>query len=72
MTRNEAFEQATRNHVAHRKYVIDNLFGRTPAINEFDAFGYRHGWYFVAGFNFSQDEITGEQYDHAQGGWAYL
>ena len=71
MTRNEALAIAKTNYSAHRKAVIDHLFGRTPTLDE-ASFGYRHGWYYVGKFTFNQDEITGQPYDHNQGGWAYL
>ena len=71
MTREAALEIAKANYPAHRKSVIDALFGRAPAVNEFENFGYRHGWYYVGDFCFCQTEVTGEPYDHSQGGWAY-
>jgi len=71
MTRNEALATAKINHKAHRKAVIDHLFGRAATLDE-ASFGFRHGWYQVGNFNFSQDEITGQAYDHTQGGWAHL
>lgn len=75
MTRNEALAQAKVAHKARTAAMIDGLFGRAPAFTEAEQlskFGYRHGWYRVGEYNFSHDEVSGESYDHAQGGWAYL
>jgi len=72
MTRTEALEIARETYKAHRAYCIANLFGRTPSVDELETFGYRHGWYRVGEFCFSQETITGQAYDHTQGGWAYL
>lgn len=67
----EALETARVNYKAHRTAIIAHLFGRGPEPDD-AAFGHRHGWYRVEGFSFSVPEITGEPYDHTQGGWAHL
>jgi hypothetical protein len=72
MTRNEALEVAKANHAAHLKARIDHMFGRSSIEPDDAKYGYLHGWYRVGDFNFNQDEITGQPYDHTQGGWAYL
>lgn len=71
MTRNEALEVAKASYAAHSAARIAFDFKNGPAFNEAD-FGYRHGWYTVGEFNFNTTDITGEQYDPSQGGWAYL
>lgn len=71
MTRNEALQIARSNYAANTKARIDFTFGRSSSYDE-AAFGYNHGWYKVGEFNFSTDEITGEPYDHTQGGWAFI
>lgn len=72
MTRNEALEIARANYAANTKENIAFTFGRAPAYDAFEKYGYRHGWYYAGGFCFSVDEITGTPYDHTQGGWAFL
>jgi hypothetical protein len=79
MTRTNALEKAKTNHTARSAEYIRELF-RDPSNANLDAFdlicvekyGYRHGWYLVDGFSFSEDEVTGTAYDHHQGGWAYV
>jgi hypothetical protein len=71
MTRIEALEIAKARRELRQSAVIENLFRKGPAVNDAE-FGYRHGWYSVAGFSFNDDEITGQAYDHTQGGWAFL
>lgn len=75
MTRNEALEIAKTTYAAHRKAIIDLMFGRTTGTTEAEIdqrHGYRHGWYSVGEFSFCSEQITGIPYDHTQGGWAYL
>jgi hypothetical protein len=72
MTRIEALQVAKANHAAHTLANIAFCFKRGPAFDELADFGYRHGWYYVGDYCFSHDEITGEAYDHTQGGWAFL
>jgi hypothetical protein len=72
MTRNEALAIARSNRAAYIKAEIEFMFGRGPAVSN-DAFGTSgKGWFHAGEFNFSEDEITGEQYDFTQGGLAYL
>ena len=71
MNRNEALEIARRNERAHNKARIDFTFGRRADFNEAD-FGHIHGWFTVGEFCFSRDELTGQPYDHNQGGWAFI
>lgn len=72
MTRAEALEIAKINHAAWCKADIDHMFGRGPAFDARADYGYLHGWFMVGDFSFSTDEITGREYDHAQGGWAFI
>ena len=72
MERNDALSLAKVNYAAHRKAIIENLFRGADLPDELLAYGYRHGWYTVGEYCFSQEDITGEAYDHDQGGWAYL
>lgn len=72
MTRNEALEIAKANYAANTKERIDHMFGRAPAYDETTKYGYLHGWYQVEDFCFNTDEITGQAYDHSQGGWAFI
>ena len=71
MTRNQALTKARANYRAHNAAVIAHLFRGAPRPADW-AYGHRNGWFTVAGFNFSTDEIVGVAYDHTQGGWAYL
>lgn len=77
LTRLDCLEIARRNHVAYRAAEIAHLFKGGPAFDAFETFGRRHGWYHVEDGSgavqcFSEADITGEQYDHAQGGWAHV
>lgn len=71
MTREQALEVARANQQAHSAARIAEDFKGGPPVNEAD-FGYKHGWYSVGEFSFSNSEITDQQYDPDQGGWAYL
>lgn len=71
MTREQALEIARNNQMARSAAWIAHDFKGGPAVNEAD-FGYRHGWYSVGEFSFSNSEVTGVSYDPDQGGWAYL
>lgn len=71
MNRTEALKIAAANLKANDKARIDFTFGRTQSYNEKD-YGYLHGWFKVGEFCFSREEITGQAYDHNQGGWAFI
>lgn len=82
-SRTEALEIARKNLAAHSAErlhftfkvwaVMTDIIERDRLDREIDAkHGYRHGWFKVGEFNFSREEITGEAYDHTQGGWAWL
>ena len=72
MERAEALEIAKDKYAEYKKADIDHMFGRREEFDAFEEFGYKNGWVYVGKFCFSAEEITGEQYDIAQGGWAYL
>ena len=72
MNRTEKLEIAKQRHAAFTKANIDRLFGRGPDFDEYAEFGRRHGWYHVNGECFSVEQVTGENYDITQGGWAHL
>jgi hypothetical protein len=72
MTRNEALATARNNHQAHTAADINHMFGRGPAFNALEQFGFRNGWYRVGEFAFNLEDITGEKHDITQGGWAFI
>lgn len=72
MTRLEALEIAKANHAAHTTADINNLFKGGPAFDAQAEFGFRHGWYTVGGYSFSNEDVTGRPYDITQGGWAFI
>jgi len=72
MTTTDKFEIAKQNHKKFTKANIDRLFGRGPDFDEFAEYGRRNGWYHIEGECFSVEQVTGETYDHTQGGWAHL
>ena len=76
MTRAQALAIASKNHRDHKAAEIANFFAGRCGDADYEAndarYGYRHGWYIVAGFSFSAEEVTGSAYDMHQGGWAYV
>ena len=71
LTRQEAFETAKANHKARMSLPLAE--GAFMASEEEERrFGFRHGWYLIAGFSFSTEEVTGQPYDMHQGGWAWV
>ena len=72
MTREQALQTAKATHKAYRKALLENLMGRAPHFDALADYGFRHGWYTVGEFSFSEEEVSGVPYDITQGGWAYL
>ncbi len=83
MTEAEAIEIARANLAAHSAAQIEFTFKVWAVMTDIEArerlqrelnyrFGYRHGWYKVGDISFDREMLTGEKYDHTQGGWAFL
>ena len=71
MTRDQALATARTNHAARMALPLAEGAWMAPEEDE-RRFNYRHGWYIIAGFSFSTEEVTGIPYDTHQGGWAWL
>lgn len=72
MTRAEALAIAKTNYEARLARDIATGFANYDAAQDEATFGFRHGWYVVAGFSFNDEEVTGHKYDANQGGWAWV
>ena len=71
MTKEEALTQAKANYETHHAWMRASGF-RVDYDYELNTFGFRHGWYRVGEFNFSDTQVTGVPYDSNQGGWAWV
>lgn len=69
--RTQALETAKTNHAARMGLPLAE-YAFMETAEEKSRFGYHHGWYLVAGFSFSTEEVTGQAYDMNQGGWAWV
>lgn len=69
----EALAIAKKNYVAFIEHRLA-VFHGAPECDEFAAFGYCNGWFWVPGYEraIALEDINGESFDFTQGGWAYM
>ena len=74
--REQALKTAKANHTRRVQAEMENFRAGLVSNADYDraaeGTGYRHGWYIVDSFSFSESEITGQPYDANQGGWAWV